>query len=678
MLPTNTKAKKLIEQYIEAYQKGVDDPSKPFVGAKPKFLTEPKIATEEETDVATKLACSTISQLIKDAPNGVLLVMGQDSSYCPTSRKLLNNSRDDEQSVKTLPVSVVLNNDWLNTLPRTEPLAVPHPNGRLVIFLGTPGKYLAMCMKSKLQADIHEASEENRFVVVTRGAIMLPLGSQVQNLFGTCAERVLKSIEAIIVEGFGCCSWGHGVGTKSQLLSNAFFHLPSTMHFMHIPQGMNPPKPMLGLEESAAEYLEKEGEETGNVFTEFDSFVDYIKFSNELKKSMPMLWVTNYYDTGLLVSIVQGFVVEAGVGLLTDRDGLMMLRDASIGHTMSKMHQICTVEPYASTRSVYNFYIGDGAGRLNTCMETAFHLMENYSGGAFVTLFVFNNHKWAIEDNLVADQEKEHELYNTEFYDAIATHPNVTMTNTMDELHTKLQSTTKDQGAYVKGEISSKFQIVVVRGLELEVPLLLGDMDPIKESPEMQLMRKILGKFASGCEAKVPVYGCSAFEYIQYLKIFLSDMPEGKLYQYCCGRTDIQAAHMCGYDQPEGRCVLFINDVYGINSLGESLRAVQSGLGDSKQLIIFIWHPSLLGTIDSFHLHRPPMVWPSIGPTLAKYYVRKEYDGVFIDFHGNDVDKVAAQVSTAVESKTPLILINMLPEQEQNYVALDIRAKIPN
>merc|ERR1711971_422599 len=125
-------------------------------------------------------------------------------------------------------------------------------------------------------------------------------------------------------------------------------------------------------------------------------------------------------------------------------------------------------------------------------------------------------------------------------------------------------------------------------------------MDPIRTSPEMRLMRKVLEKFASGCEAKVPLYGCSAFEYIQYLKNFLNDFPEGKLYQYNCGRTDIQAAHMCGYDQPEGKCVLFINDVYGIHSLGESLRMVQSGLGDSKRLLIFVWHPSLLGVIDHF------------------------------------------------------------------------------
>merc|ERR1719232_1741617 len=183
------------------------------------------------------------------------------------------------------------------------------------------------------------------------------------------------------------------------------------------------------------------------------------------------------------------------------------------------------------------------------------------------------------------------------------------MTNTAEELHATLSSLVKQQDTYAHGNSPGKFQIVMVRGLDLEVPVLLGDMDSIRTSPEMALLQRTLGEFANGCEAKVPLYGCSAFEYIQYLKMFMDDTPEGKLYQYNCGRTDIQAAHMCGFDQPESRCVLFINDVYGINSLGESLRMVQSGVGEGKQLLVFIWHPSLLGAIDHFHLHRPPMVW---------------------------------------------------------------------
>ena len=40
-------------------------------------------------------------------------------------------------------------------------------------------------------------------------------------------------------------------------------------------------------------------------------------------------------------------------------------------------------------------------------------------------------------------------------------------------------------------------------------------------------MRSVLGEFAKGCESRVPLYGCSAFEYIQYLHFFLESMPEG-------------------------------------------------------------------------------------------------------------------------------------------------------
>lgn len=37
------------------------------------------------------------------------------------------------------------------------------------------------------------------------------------------------------------------------------------------------------------------------------------------------------FDTGLLVSVLQGAIAESGVSMLTDGDGLAMLRDASIG-----------------------------------------------------------------------------------------------------------------------------------------------------------------------------------------------------------------------------------------------------------------------------------------------------------------------------------------------------------
>lgn len=213
----------------------------------------------------------------------------------------------------------------------------------------------------------------------------------------------------------------------------------------------------------------------------------------------------------------------------------------------------------------------------------------------------------------------------------------------------------------------------MVRGLKMDLPPVLGDLEPIRKSKEMKFMRCVLGEFAKDCEHRVPIYGCSAFEYIQYLHIFKKEMPEGKKYQYVCGRTDIHAAQMCGFQQPEGKCVLFINDVYGINSLGESLRMILSGFG-GRQLLLMIWHPSLMKALDNFHLHRPPMVWPNLGPTLAKYYVRKEQDALFVDYQGSDA--TMTKVNDALAAGKPLVCVNMLPEQECNYLTLDTRMKV--
>ena len=150
------------------------------------------------------------------------------------------------------------------------------------------------------------------------------------------------------------------------------------------------------------------------------------------------------------------------------------------------------------------------------------------------------------------------------------------------------------------------------------------------------------------------------------------------------------------------------------------------------------WHAQVL---DNFHLHRPPMVWPSLGPTLAKcprqqmafgapwagalvgclgawvtlrFYVRKESDAFFADWEGDGrVTQRLGQISRLLlwffrfspqaagegmtieqvyqsqvmlghfklhvrrvkhhlEIGTPLVMVNLMPSQDNSFLARDI------
>jgi len=639
-----------VKDYMTDYVKGVAPLDKPFVGAQPLLLRQPSIATPAEAAKATQVACRTLDKLIKAAA-GIHIILAEDSRHSEVAKTLLEKASDEQQP--TAPVVVSMANDWINTLPFTESPVRPDTGARLFVYIGTLGKYLSMCSRSqRTTRRIEEAYTENRLVILCRGVCMLPLGTQEQNIFGVEHDTVLRTVGAA-ARMRGAIAWGHGAGTKEHLMQKSFGY----------PLSGELPQP-----------LSFAGDEGGSM-QNFDYFVEYIKYLNLVKIARPSVPVTNWYDTGLLVSVLTSSVAEQGTSLLTDSDGLAMLREASIGHIISKLNQVITVEPYSSSKGVYNFFLGDGACRLNGGVELTMHLMEGYKASSFTTVFVFNNQKWAIEDNLVAGSEKEHILYNTDFYTLLQEHGNVCICDNDVQLRETLAYLSKKTDAYMVGKAKPAISLVVVRSLEVEMPPVLGDLSPIRNSAEMAFMREVLGKFAEGCLHKVPLYGCSAFEYIQYLHMFLEAMPEGKKYQYICGRTDIQAAHMCGFEQPEGKCVLFVNDVYGINSLGESLRCVLSGFG-GRQLLLMVWHPSLTKVMDHFNLHRPPMVWPSVGPTLCKYYVRKESDAVFADFEGSaGAADVAKQVSDALACGTPLVVVNMLPEQEHNFVSLDIRVR---
>ena len=37
----------------------------------------------------------------------------------------------------------------------------------------------------------------------------------------------------------------------------------------------------------------------------------------------------------------------------------------------------------------------------------------------------------------------------------------------------------------------------------------------------------------------------------------------------------------------------------------------------------------------------------------------------------------AAEVNAAIKAGTPLVVVNMLPEFERNYLKMDVRAKVP-
>jgi len=639
----------IAEENVQQYMPGVADPEKPFVGAQPKLLKHPEIASADEVARKTKVACNALRDRINSAA-GVEIVFGQDSQYSEVTRNLLKGASDEEAAMASAPTLVCMGTDWMSTLPMVEKPVHSVKGKRFLIYFGTPGKYMAMCIRSD-RGYFDSAYAENRLVVICKSVCMLPLGTQEENIFGINSEEVLDFV-ADMIRKKGAIAWGHGAGTKAMYLQRAFGYAASQQ--VAIPLNFD------------------DGSEANLVH--FDYMVEYVKYLNLVKLAEPELRVTNYYDTGLLVSVLMGCIVEKGPSLLTDRDGLAMLRDASIGHIISKLNQVVAVKPLCEERAVYNFFIGDGACRLNGGVELALHLVEGYHAQSLVTLFIFNNHKWAIEDNLVAETEKEHALFNQDFYNLLAEHGSVCVCENDLELRATISYLTQRTQMYLQGKTSPGLNLVVVRGLDMNLPPVLGNIDPILKSQEMAFMREVLGAFAADCKSPVPLYGCSAFEYIQYLHLFMEQMPEGKKYQYVCGRTDIQAAHMCGFEQPEGKCVLFINDVYGINSLGESLRFVLSGFG-GKQLLVMVWHPSLLKVIDHFHLHRPPLVWPSLGPELMKYYVRSSRDALFLDFEGDVKSPVTAQTIGAIQKKTPLVVVNIMPEQECNYISLDVRLK---
>ncbi|CAB9510971.1 expressed unknown protein [Seminavis robusta] len=307
------------------------------------------------------------------------------------------------------------------------------------------------------------------------------------------------------------------------------------------------------------------------------------------------------------------------------------------------MSQLLTVDPCKSSKGVYNFWVGDGASRLNGGMELAFSFLARLDASSsgpfktFTTLFILIDETWAIGNSMIQKEPDYmyHKLYKRSFYEILAQHPRVALCRGSTELSTVVCDLTAQHQQYIQddNETDGQLQVVLVMDMHLSMP---ATMFP-------------------------------------FLHAFMEGTPEGRTkYQYISGITDIQASHMCGFDQVEGKSVMFLNDVYGINSLGESLRMNQSGFGDQgRQMLLFIWHPSSASPSDNFSLHRPPMVWPSVSNALVRFFVGKEEDAAFFDFDGT-LDNVP-DIQKAMSAKTPLILVNMLPEHERHTVPLDIR-----
>lgn len=632
------------EELSNEYRRGIVE--KPFVGAQPKMLRLPEIATLDEMERATRFTCAVVEERIK-AATAIQIIVDSSTKMSALVRKVLEDSIDDAQVATSAPTRVCMGNDWLHTIPQLETAIVPRCGERLLVYVGVPGKGIQISLRSQVANDFEAAEAGSRLIVLVKGVCMLPIGSQSQNIFGVNEEKVLEAIVSS-VRVKGAIAWGLTTGTKKEILAMTYNEYPV--------DGGALPEPLSF---------------TDSDKTPWDLLAGWCKYTNTVKLARPALPVVNYYDSGLTVNVMMMMNADRKLSLLTDVDGLMISREGSIGHMISKLNQLANVEPYNTTKGVYNFWIGDGAARLNGGLELAFHTMESYKGRSLMTLFVFNNHVWAVEDNLVQDEVEEHKLFNTDYYNILCAHPKVHLCEGEAQLRSTLAALSKKTNLFLEDKAEAEMCVVVVRGITLSVPPLIGSLDPIRQSTDMAFLRDTLGAFAEGCKHKVPMYGCSHFESIQYLHIFMEEMPEGKKYQYVCGRTDIQAAHMCGFAQPDGKCVLFINDVYGIHSLGESLRGILSGFG-GKQLLLMIWHPMLLDITDHFNYHRQPMVWPSLGPQLASYYVRTAKDAFFFEFNG----KPTNDVKIALAKGTPLVVVNMLPVQERDYLALDIRAHV--
>jgi hypothetical protein len=554
---------------------------------------------------------------------------------------------------------IALSDDFLNSLAGGKlPLKQPLPSRPLVIHVGSPAKYFKVCgvTTGALNSVIELASTEGRLVVLTSGVCVLP--SEI--IRGVHHESILRhladGIKSKCRTSGSNLIWGHGGDNSKKRIFAQAYH-------------KRMPRPTLSY---PPPYLA-----SNSTTNQLESIARYVSHLNSAQLACPTAVVKNYYDTGLLTCVLQREITAANTSMLLDSDALAMLSECSIGHCVSKFLQVTTKNSACSDRGVYNFFIGDGAARLNGLGERMITQIERSLGAcsspqanaAMATVFVMNNDQYAIGNNLIGEEEggvkPEHKLCSSKFYDLLASHAQVRVCNDVKELEETLERLSADTKKYLSGasdgDNAPKLNLVVVRNINVTVPSLFsGTGSSMLDSNEMEFLRTALSAYSAGCKLPVPIYGNSAFEWIQYLDVFLRGTAEGKAYSYICGHSDIQAAQLAGFSQPEGKSVLLVNDVYGLHALGDAVRMTLREFSRSRrQLLILFWPPPSPDSVwDHFELHRQPTVWAAPGAMLVKFFVRSEDDAVFVDYDGSK--ECAEKVVDAFDKKVPVVVVTML------------------
>ena len=263
---------------------------------------------------------------------------------------------------------------------------------RMTIALGHPSYYICMITNLKYPEVFEELFNENSLAVVaSNNAVILPIGNQIELIVGVDSHKIVAGIREYLLAADQTIEWSHGVGTKNKLLRRLF---PHKFGDAFDTVGSPLPKPLqweTDFDHDSESTLERS----------FNHFDTYFRYMNQLKTSRPKGTILNYFDVGLTVSLVEAHIAASGNSLLVNNENWDTQNEGSIGHTMSKMYQLTKVTAYRNKPAIYNFYIGDGACRLNGGLELLFDMINKAHDKddfkPILNLFVFHNGIWGIE-----------------------------------------------------------------------------------------------------------------------------------------------------------------------------------------------------------------------------------------------------------------------------------------